>query len=164
MKKCGALLLVFALASGAEATLSWSISDIDIMIGTTATVYIVSDSAQAYPTKWIDDTDGSLIDSITALPAAGSRAVVQNPTQSGYADWWTVEAYAYPTDPEPTAIGNQFAVSIYVPEPLLGGNYTIYLDTYGINASLTVGAIIPEPASVFILGLGGLALLRKRRK
>jgi hypothetical protein len=155
MKKCGALILVFALASTASGTLSWDPDYIELVPYVPDTVYIVSDSDGPYPSIWIDDEAG-LITSIVPLPASDPPARVQDPAVIG-GPYWTVESGMNPV------AGNHFLVTLEATSAHAGNTYHIYLDTYGVNDDLTVN-VLPEPASVFMLALGGLALLRRRRK
>ncbi|MHC4620836.1 MAG: PEP-CTERM sorting domain-containing protein [Planctomycetota bacterium] len=167
MKKFLGVAIILALASTVSATtLSWDVGSIYWTgYGMSGTVYIVSDDDQPYQTVWIDDTDGGLITSITALPAAGSEAVVQNPTQTGYTDWWTVEA-SDSTSPFTIASGNQFGVVVQTPWSGEVYSWDIVLDGYSpypVGGPTTLTIIIPEPMSIALLGLGGLLLLRRRR-
>jgi hypothetical protein len=161
VKKLLILMLVLGMTSAANATLSWSTSAATTDTSTGTVVHIVSDDDQPYPTKWIDDTAGSLIDSIVNLPAAGTQYVIQDPSQSGFTDFWTVEAAAFPGDPDQVAPGNQFAVTFIGTAGQIGSTYTLFLDTYGSNDALSV-TVIPEPTTIALLSLGGLFLRRRK--
>lgn len=54
-------------------------------------------------------------------------------------------------------------LSVFAAVPLPGGTYTFYGTNVNQNNFMVIGALIPEPATIALLGFGGLALLRRKR-
>ena len=156
MKKFLILLLVLGLTSAANAALTWSVDDVEIIIGNTAVVQLVSDSDQPYTSQWVG-ADSSLVAEITSmavLPAAAEGTAVPS---AAYPGWWVVEAVDF-TPPSDIAVGDHFDVTI---SGLALGTYTINSD-YGTGDNLLI-TVIPEPMTIALLGLGGLFMLRRRK-
>ncbi|MHC4499922.1 MAG: PEP-CTERM sorting domain-containing protein [Planctomycetota bacterium] len=89
--------------------------------------------------------------------------LVQNPTQTGYADYWTVQSSDSAT-PFNLASGNQYDVTLLGAVGQIGNTYSIYLDTYGDAGGpdkMDV-KVVPEPMTIALLGLGGLFLHRRK--
>jgi hypothetical protein len=165
MKKLLVLMLVLGMASVANATvLSWSVDAVTIeSLSGTAVVQLVADDGIGFVSpKWVGYTPATTslgsITTITALPAAGGNAAIQNPTQSGWDGWWTVMSMDTET-PFTVASGSQYSVTI---TGYATGTFGLASDSYGTNDTLEV-TVLPEPMTVALLGLGGLFLLRRRK-
>ncbi len=165
MKRLLTLAVVLAFATAADATvLSWSADAITINnINDTVVVTLDADDAQEYAAaKWVGHTPASpqiaSIVNIVALPEAGGDAVVQNPSQTTFDEWWTVSAKG--TIPIPIWSYSQFSVTI---KGLAAGTDSLQSDVYGTNDILEV-TVLPEPATAVLLALGSLGLLGKRRR
>jgi hypothetical protein len=174
MKKFVVLMLVLGIVSAANATLSWrdasdvAISTLSLLPSGTATVYVYNDSftgtawgsSYAGPTTWNDDIAG--ITAATMQPAAGESAGV-SVYGAGYGYIW-FEAKDSNPDNNPTgnvAVGKWIMVTVTATGSN-GESVNFTPDTYDAACTDMVVKIIPEPATIALLSLGGL-LLRKRK-
>jgi len=168
MKKFLILILVLGISTAANATvLSWvdsegsALSSISVTVGESVTAYLSANDALTYSPKWMDGTDAKVsISNITATANAGTGAAIQNPTQTGYAGFWTVEAAHDGAPPSSVLAGIQWVVDIYGDAV---GTGSVFADYYGSNLELSVTVNdVPEPMTIALLGLGGLFLRRRK--
>jgi hypothetical protein len=92
------------------------------------------------------------------LPA-GPDSQVKTPAQTGSSGWWTVMAKDLEA-PITIASGNQYDVTV---KGLATGTFGLDSDNLGTNDVLEI-TVIPEPATIALLGLGSLFMLRRRKK
>ncbi len=156
------LLLVLALVSVSNATLSMNLSGSSMDIGGAAIVITISSDVSTNATwgVYLDPTSeytagNAQLQNATALPSAGSgRSVTGADPGPGHdyasggggraaGDWSTVEFVGL-------AVGT-YTIDLYVPA---GGGQTATADI----------DVVPEPATIALLGLGGLFLTRRRRR
>jgi len=167
MKKLLILMLVLGMASLANATMTWSVSEITIAnVGLSVTVDLIS-SDLAQGQAWVgNDPLTPQIADITAIaihdPPAGSEATVAD-YRSTYPGWWVVETLDT-SEPSTVGAGAQYTVTI---TGLALGTTLMSSDEYGAFDGPQVGnlavTVIPEPMTIALLGLGGLFLLRRRK-
>jgi hypothetical protein len=160
MKKLLGLVLVLAVASLANATiLTWSADSVNVAVNGTITVQLVASDNVFYDDVWVG-ADESLIAQIQSITEVDNNAGDNGyaAAQSVYPGWYKIGT-ADMSDPfNSVKAGAQFDVVI---KGLAMGTYVISSDAYGQNDELTVN-VIPEPATMAILGLGGLLLRRKK--
>ena len=171
MKKLLALMLVLGITTVANATIELSfngdtaIESADVCIGGTAWIDIFSDNGETYGC-WLgivdaignDSSGGQWTGSYVIYPEAGSEAGVT----SWGPQWWYAEALGTPSTTPPSP-GRHFDFEyeclgpecewVYV--ELWDYDLTYVIDTIAIHQT-------PEPATMLLLGLGGL-LLRRRK-
>jgi len=159
MKKVLVLVMVLAMASAASAValpwvdgiVTWSISD-GKFIGTGTSLGIYS----AYPTKdnsLITPTTGTDGDSDGCYAIAGNMANVTD-----YSIVWST--YAEDKDFPPTYIARQ-ELGVWFSFDIVSAGTLNFLN---MDETIRESVYIPEPATMGLLSLGGLVLLRRRRK
>jgi hypothetical protein len=162
MKKLLILMLVLGMASIANATtLSWSADAVTIpSISATAVLQLISNDDQGYDPKSVGAEGASGVASIVnivARPFAGPDSTVQELTS--YPEWWQVRATNL-SAPFTVTAGAHFDVTI---KGLAVGTHAYGSDYYGQDDILEI-TVIPEPATIALLGLGGTFLMRRRKK
>lgn len=177
MKKLLTLVLVLSFASAASATLTYVdasdnvLTSISIVQGETATVYISSSDAVAYPASWMGGGAAATaeITAITAMQYTHSDTTLHNNAgnlaavvdwRATYPGYWTV-AGASNLDPTDMLAGKQWEVTI---SGIAEGSTSLWADEYGSagdSSSLGV-TVTPEPMTIALLGLGGLFLRRRK--
>ena len=166
MKKLLVLALVLGLASVASAALTWEVSSVSIVAGSTATVKIHSSTATyaggpAFIGVYDDVADFASftpIGTTTENPGAGDNAAAVKDA-GGWTGYWTINANA--GDPATLAAGWHWTAVI---NGLKVGTNTLQLDTDGSAGAADdlVVTVTPEPMTVALLGLGGLFLRRRK--
>jgi hypothetical protein len=155
-----ALALVLAMASFADATLTMTIDYTTRNISEVAVITIVSDvSTNATWGVYLDPTSvyptNARLQNATILAAAGSTGSV---TSGGT----PTSGNNYASGGGGRAAGNWSTVQFV---GLTVGTYTIDLYNPAGGAQAATGdiVVVPEPATIALLGLGGMFLLRRRR-
>jgi len=159
------LLLVLALVSVSNATLSMNLSGSSMDIGGAAIVITISsdvgeeitwgvylDPTSEYPTN-------AQLQNAMVLAAAGNQASVTGADPGAGHDYTSLQGGG----PVPDA-GDWSTVEFV---GLTVGDYDVILTAGGGSGGSELARasinVVPEPATIALLGLGGLFLLRRRR-
>lgn len=168
MKKVLALLLVFGMASLANATIVLSVdgdttvSAVTLSESESVLIDIHSDDGTAYG-AWLgiadSSTDGEWVGNMSKYAAAGGDASYY----SYGAYWWKVSASGTPTSGVVTA-GKHFEIEFRCASGEPANTVVIKLMNNASSSELDRVTVsqIPEPMTIGLLGLGGLFLRRRR--
>ena len=166
MKKLLILTLVLGFASSASAltvTLDPS-GDQPLGVGS-YDVYVVSDvdiMPYSYLVALADKTYGSI--TVTALSNAGQDAsVVSYGDGMGYFNVYAIETLDMSEPFDSILMGNQFQIAVTYTGAAVGEDLTVLLMGPDLSTLDSTTFQIPEPMTIALLGLGGLALLRRRK-
>jgi len=160
------VLLVLALVSVSNATLSWTVVDQDggdVEIGDI--VLISVSSIEGEESTWgvyLDPTSeypsNAQLQTATILPAAGQQRSVTGADPGPGHDYTSLQNG--PSVPGPGLYSTVEFVGLAL------GNYDVILTDGGSGGNELARAsinVVPEPATIALLGLGGMFLLRRRR-
>lgn len=162
MKKLLVVVLVLGSVSGAQAALTLVGAPADLDVGEKATITVHSSTAGSYAgwlqieTPAVADYDGAPLFTAAGNPAGNSTMKVQ----PLYPGWY--EFLVASTDPgKPIAAGDHIQVNVV---GVSEGQTTLLLFAEdGVTELNRVTLnVVPEPATIGLLGLGAL-LLRRRR-
>ena len=171
MRKIVTLILVLGIASMASADLTWTttggadLPSVDLLPGGTVDVRIASDYDPAkggtiYTVSGNGDVAEITAQSVLAA-AGGDASIVATYTSLLWVKWEALDSVS----PFTIGAGPWLEITITAPSDAVNlTSTTISSDHYatlGVKDLLTVN-IIPEPATIALLGLGGL-LLRRRK-
>ncbi len=159
------LLIVFALASTASAELADIMMDIELWLvgGTTVQIRGIDPGAESSWTQAgvyvADGYDGTVSGPLNSYPAAGDLRAIHQWTGWNGVDFTIGQGMG---DPMTTGVWFDFQFTGATAWP-------VYFDVYDYTASTTAPAVgqlplWPEPTTLALLALGGVAVLRRRRK
>ena len=128
------------------------------------------DEFTSFDIEWFDGAGGTgsslgVQQLVTGETAANAVSVINGSTlEAGTANWNSLNWSNYETSGTVATGAASFIIS-YNGEDLTGGKNVGQStnDAYSDNLNLTITAV-PEPSSAALLGLGGLALILRRRK
>ena len=173
MKKILVLMLVLGMASMATAALTIT-GPSSVVAGGTVTMYVTADAASAVSGEtawvWIDyaiypASTGDALSNITKLAAMGGTlsAILDTTTYAPDA-FKFVGANDPPNPPEELLVGNWVSFDLTAVTTTQGNS--IILNLMDANFNIIAGgktvAVIPEPMTIGLLGLGGLFLRRRK--
>ncbi len=165
MKKLLILTLVFGMASTANALIvqlgaggATNGAGVD-MITTLSAIEVVSDSSAVPYVMYLFAPDVAQLDitGVVARPAAGTESLVEDLLDAlgPGTHLWGIQAVDMSPPLTSIVAGIQF-------DAATAGLGTMQLLTEDLGTVLDSVTVIPEPASMLLIGLGGL-LLRRRR-
>jgi len=151
------VILRFSLDGESEAP-----ETLDAMSGDIFTMYIVSFSPGEPYWKEVWDPVG-VIGDVWIYPEAGDLATITRPPP-GYDGW--VGIYIVAEDSMGNILaGKHFGFEVTVPSDLpVGESLFFQMNSFGAPDDSIRIVVVPEPATVSLLGIGVLMLLRRRRR
>ena len=164
------VILVLALVSVSNATLTWTLVDenggANVELGDYVLITVTSDVKATWDYGvYITTPTVAVLQGATMLSDAGNSSSVtsygsyvghdyhaEGPAGLKAGDWSTVQFLSNTAD---TYTVNLYDYTTY------GGSYSSPPTSGFVTADLTV---VPEPATIALLGLGGMFLMRRRRR
>lgn len=154
-------------ASKVDAALTWSTDAITLEINELEVVQIYSDIPEYHEYGVLMGNDASIVAEIIAVTPLFIAGPLATATEDymGNIGWWYLENGWDITKPIPISHwGDHWDVSI---KGLAMGDYSLHIDYdeyyYEGSDDVLLITVVPEPATLLLLGLGGLMLRRKRR-
>ena len=161
MRKIVTLILILSIASMASATVTLVQSSITIVENTTGILQVTSDDTNGW-TGYVGSARPT--DEITAVATAAAGGDSSVTAEAGYPGEYKIITKDA-SSPFTIVSGVQWNVTVGDGGLTDGNSYTfiLYDNDYTSQLDTATVYIIPEPATIALLGLGGL-LLRKRKK
>jgi hypothetical protein len=168
MKRLVALLLVFGMASAANAVFlqvdGVTTDNVEIAEGVTSMITIVGEDASSWLGYLIVEEGGTgALSNVFILDAAGDLASYERYEEAGWGDGYQLNTAMSPGSSMPIAAGPQFNVNYSGGTLGNTARISLFLDPdFETPADSINVSIIPEPVTIALLGLGAL-FLRKRK-
>jgi hypothetical protein len=120
---------------------------------------IVSDGGNLLPTGWISIADMAVAAPVTLMTTLGTGAL-------GFGEMQATTTLLAEGSLNNSALfqpGAPWSIGTPIAEGTLASDLTLYYSRPDSSGNMYLGQVVPEPATLSLLALGGLAVLRRKR-
>jgi hypothetical protein len=168
MKRLVALLLVFGMASAANAVFlqvnGTTTDNVEIAEGVPSVITVVGEDASSWLGYLIVEEGGTgMLSDATILDAAGNLASSAPYEEAGWGAGYQLITGMSPESTMPIAAGPQFNVNYSGGTLDQAAKISLFIDPEYTTPVASVNvSIIPEPITIALLGFGALFLRRRK--